>query len=622
MSRISFGLVVAALVAGGCARWETEEDSLSGFGPDEPSSGTRDSGLIPMDEGPPPPLPSSLEGPSITAGDPPPPISGGTLLALRNGEHLVVADPDRDRVLVVSMIERTVVSTIVLDAGDEPGRSIEDAEGRVHVVLRRAGAVVSFHPADPSTAARRSVCGMPRGIAFEEATGLLHVACRGGELVSLPAAGGDPVRRLRVEPDLRDVAVTASGIVVSTFRSAELLGLDADGNVTSRTEPHFVEGLPFERSVELPRFEPEVAWRMAPLPSGGFVMAHQRATSAQVQIEPGGYGGFDMCRGGGIVQSAVTLFQADGTPLPSPSLSFAVLPVDVAVYEPRDRVALASASHNEAFRGNVFVYGRALLAEGADPCGFPFEEHFVEGEAVAVAFDATGGLWVQSRQPATVTNIETGIRIELGGEDVTDTGHRIFHMASDGFIACASCHAEGGDDGRVWTFAGLGPRRTQTMEGGILGTEPFHWSGDMSDLDMLVHEVFTGRMSGPSLRTDHVEALGAWMDSIPAPTASPPRDPAAVTRGEALFQDSTVACASCHAGPLFSNNTTVDVGTGEPFQVPRLLGIALRAPYLHTGCAPTLRDRFGTCGGGDDHGVTSHLTPTQIDDLVAYLETL
>lgn len=56
--------------------------------------------------------------------------------------------------------------------------------------------------------------------------------------------------------------------------------------------------------------------------------------------------------------------------------------------------------------------------------------------------------------------------------------------------------------------------------------------------------------------------------------------------------------------------------------MPSLRGIGLRAPFMHDGCAPTLHDRFGACGGGDKHGVTSGLTPAQIDDLVAYLMTL
>jgi cytochrome c peroxidase len=64
------------------------------------------------------------------------------------------------------------------------------------------------------------------------------------------------------------------------------------------------------------------------------------------------------------------------------------------------------------------------------------------------------------------------------------------------------------------------------------------------------------------------------------------------------------------------------VGTGRAFQVPPLMGLAARAPYMHNGCATTLHDRFGPCGGGDKHGKTSHLSAAQINDLVAYLETL
>ena len=59
-----------------------------------------------------------------------------------------------------------------------------------------------------------------------------------------------------------------------------------------------------------------------------------------------------------------------------------------------------------------------------------------------------------------------------------DTGHLIFHANAGGGLACASCHAEGNDDGRVWNFTCEGPRRTQSLHVGLRGTEPFHWSGD------------------------------------------------------------------------------------------------------------------------------------------------
>ena len=66
----------------------------------------------------------------------------------------------------------------------------------------------------------------------------------------------------------------------------------------------------------------------------------------------------------------------------------------------------------------------------------------------------------------------------------------------------------------------------------------------------------------------------------------------------------------------------VDVGTGEPLQVPSLRAIAYRAPYMHNGCALTLRDRFSPSCGGTAHGNTGDLQPGQVDDLVAYLRTL
>jgi mono/diheme cytochrome c family protein len=130
-------------------------------------------------------------------------------------------------------------------------------------------------------------------------------------------------------------------------------------------------------------------------------------------------------------------------------------------------------------------------------------------------------------------------------------------------------------------------------------------------------------MSGPTLDEQQISDLGQWMDAQPALVAKAPADPQAVARGAQIFGDPNVGCASCHSGPQLSNHQLVDVGTGGPFKVPSLIAVGYRAPYLHDGCATTLRDRFGgTCGGGDQHGQTSQLDAGQIDDLIAYLESL
>jgi cytochrome c peroxidase len=79
----------------------------------------------------------------------------------------------------------------------------------------------------------------------------------------------------------------------------------------------------------------------------------------------------------------------------------------------------------------------------------------------------------------------------------------------------------------------------------------------------------------------------------------------------------------CHSGPKLTSAGTFDVGTGQAFQVPSLVGLGTRAPYMHDGCAVQMIDRFSAaCGGGDAHGKTSHLSPQEIDDLAAYLSSL
>jgi hypothetical protein len=166
----------------------------------------------------------------------------------------------------------------------------------------------------------------------------------------------------------------------------------------------------------------------------------------------------------------------------------------------------------------------------------------------------------------------------------------------------------------------LGPRRTQSISGGILGTEPFHWSGDMADFLTLTHNVFNQRMSGPIVGDDYVAALSKWIDKIPLPKAQAPSDAAAVERGKTLFNSKAVGCAECHSGTKMTNNATLDVGTGDKFQVPSLRGVMWRAPFMHNGCAAALIDRFGSCGGTNHgHPPTDEASRT---DLVAYLESL
>src|SRR5690606_6150659 len=151
-----------------------------------------------------------------------PPVTGGTLLVTQSGTLAVTAVPELDAVMGVSLSDSRVLWSIPLEPSEVPGRLVEDETGVVHVVLRRAGAVASIDPGQGALLRTRAVCAEPRGIAVT-APGELTVACASGQLVTLPAADGEPTRVLELPLDSRDVVVRGDELVVSRFKSVELL---------------------------------------------------------------------------------------------------------------------------------------------------------------------------------------------------------------------------------------------------------------------------------------------------------------------------------------------------------------------------------------------------------------
>jgi hypothetical protein len=614
------------------------------------------------------PLPGPLSGLTVTAEVPPPPISGGTLLATGDGTQLVAADPDRDQLYFVDSADYTLLHVQKLNEGDEPGRLVEDGAGRIHVVLRGGRGIATLSREAGSPITRRELCELPRGLAYDSAHDSLQVACADGKLVSVPAAGGAATRTLDIGRDARDVIVRGDRTFVTHFRSAELISIGADGNVSApHVPPTFSQleaqvvpdpdssncGSIVETTVDN---TPTVAWRALDVPGQGVVMLHQRARVAEVQVTEGGYGGGGSC-GPGIVKASITTGMDEGGRV-SADLGSLGLAVDMAV-DPDGVLLAVVAPGNWGVTSQVQVFpmlaasseaspvgadGGAAAADAAEavpqraaldpagpqpgqPCLFPNREvDQPEGQATAVAFASPYMLAVQEREPAGISFIDTRTgtrraRLDLQQPTRLDTGHVMFHQVAGAGIACASCHAEGGDDSHVWSFHGIGARRTQNLRGGILGTEPFHWNGDMKDFPTLVNEVFIRRMGGFMTTSSATDALAHWIDEQPELHVAA-ADPDGVERGKQLFESAAVGCASCHSGALFTNNQLADVGTGAKLQVPALRGLSLRGPWMHDGCAKTLLERFGACGGGDKHGQTSQLNEAELGDLVSYLETL
>jgi mono/diheme cytochrome c family protein len=197
--------------------------------------------------------------------------------------------------------------------------------------------------------------------------------------------------------------------------------------------------------------------------------------------------------------------------------------------------------------------------------------------------------------------------------EVDDLGHQLFHQAAGVDITCASCHAEGRDDGLVWDF-GEGPRRTQSLLGGVTATAPFHWKGDVESMAAIMERTFVTQMGGSPRQLAATSELERWLDTLPVEAATV--DAEAASRGAVVFE--SAGCASCHQGDFGTQPESATI-EGEAWQVPMLRGVGLRAPYFHDGCAATLRDAVEGCEGHAPHPGTDTLTSEQRDDLAAFL---
>lgn len=238
-------------------------------------------------------------------------------------------------------------------------------------------------------------------------------------------------------------------------------------------------------------------------------------------------------------------------------------------------------------------------------------------------------------------------------------GKKLFYtalqpMSSRNWISCSSCHPDGDADGRTWQQP-EGLRSTQPLAG-LSWTHPVHWSADRDEVQDFEHTVRGKLMQGQGLlqgplpaaldqpvsgKSRALDALAEYTNSHKfsiSPHAKQGLSESA-RRGQALFSSEKTKCASCHSGPLYSDSQPVgtanfrmhDVGTGKDdstelmgpkFDTPTLLGVYRSAPYLHHGRAATLRDVLTTANSKDQHGVTSHLSSTEIDDLVEFLKSL
>jgi cytochrome c peroxidase len=277
--------------------------------------------------------------------------------------------------------------------------------------------------------------------------------------------------------------------------------------------------------------------------------------------------------------------------------------------------------------------------------------------------DATSQrMWVKDFLGRSVTHLDTEALfatgdIAVGSASITTVsseqlapellrGKRVFYHASDermsaeGYISCASCHLDGGHDGRTWDFSGRGEglRNTTSLRGRSgMAHGNVHWSAnfdEIQDFENDIRNAFGGKgfltdaefqatanpLGAPkSGLDDDLDALAIYVASLG--DAHVPRSPfrapdgqmtASAQSGQSVF--AALGCDTCHAGARLTDSTlgsetlhnvgTLRTNSGnrlgaelDGIDTPTLKGVFETAPYFHNGSAATLEEVFRVAGG-------------------------
>jgi YVTN family beta-propeller protein len=512
------------------------------------------------------------------------------------GRILWVVNPDNDTVTAIDADTLAVLSETPV--GAHPASVAIDSLGRAWIACRDEDSLwVLDGPDDPQPATVDLDWGAaPVAIVFPPDGSVAYVAAeQRGEVIEI-----DPMllaigRTVEVGPRPRALAVTGDG---NRLLVSRLISPDHAGYVATVDLNIFSAGPSIELPVDTTTIDATNAGRGVPNYLVGLAVHPLNETAWVVSKKD------NILRGG---------FR-DGQPLTFETTSRALISTldlmsndeqvglrnDIDNHGFPSAVAF-SASGNFAFvtmQGNNRVIAWDVFAgieltradTGLAPRGVAIDEvtqrvftKDFTARTVSV-FDAAALLSRGESSLPLIGTLNTVSREQLSAQELL--GLQVFYnaadarMAMDGYLSCASCHLDGGDDGRVWDLSdrGEGLRNTISLIGHAGdATAPLHWSGNFDEIQDFEHDIRnafggTGFMSDADFNagtrntplgdrksglTAELDALAAYVNSLSDSGRSPSRDfngnmTAGALEGEAIF--ASLQCGSCHGGVRFANS--------------------------------------------------------------------
>ena len=589
-------------------------------------------------------------------------------------------DPDDHSVTVTSAAGAVVAQ---IQVGDRPW-SLAKAPLANEVFVANKGAATISVISTQTLAVVRTIAlptaSQPHGLAFAPAGNAFYVALEGlarvdkrtpssGALVASAALSGRP----------RHLAVSGDGatLYVSNFITPPLPGEStATIDMSAGGAQMFVvatSGMTLSQTIAFGRSSKPVSATSGPgMPNylNAPVLFGSKAyvPSKQDNLDAGGYRG-----GAGMTFDQTVRAVTSIVDLPS-GVEQTALRIDhdnagvatgAAISgEGRTLVVALETSREVAAYDTQQGFEIARLAVGRAPQGVAFSSngrtlyvHNFMDRSVS-RFDVTNLVALHVAQAPLLGTTTVSTAVPPANEVL---GKQLFYdaqddrLAHDNYLSCASCHNDGGADGRVWDLTGFGEglRNTIDLRGRAgMGNGPLHWTGNFDEVQDFEGQIRalaggTGLMTNSQFNTgtrsqplgdpkagvsSDLDALAAYVASLTSAPASPQRAGGGFSAQaqDGRFDWSEHGCASCHAGPHFTDsalNTRHDVGTihagsgqrlGGPldgFDTPTLVGVWSTAPYLHDGSAATLAAAIAAHAGDDT-------TPAERAALAAFLTEL
>jgi cytochrome c peroxidase len=208
--------------------------------------------------------------------------------------------------------------------------------------------------------------------------------------------------------------------------------------------------------------------------------------------------------------------------------------------------------------------------------------------------------------------------------------------------SCTSCHPDARVDGFNWDLLNDGIGNPKNVKSLLLShvTPPVMCTGVRPNAETAVRAGMTYIQFAVQPESNAI-AIDEYLKSM-QPVSSPYLKDGELSesaqRGKKLFFSQDVGCFQCHPPPLYTDQQLHDVGTVSEldstmdkdgnripqleYDTPTLIEVWRTAPYLHDGRYRTVRQVITTGNHGDLRGRTSHLTESEIEDLMAFVLSL